>query len=106
MAKTQVVSVAGVSASRWIPLDTNLNPFNVGFGVAKVGTGDVTYSVQHTFHDLETETSVKAFDHSQVSGRTTDIDGNYAFAVKGIRLNVTAVSGVVTAVLRLIQSGR
>jgi hypothetical protein len=106
MAKTQMVAVAGVSASRWIPLDTNQNPFNVGFGVVKTGTGDITYSVQHTFHDLEAETSAVAFDHSQASGRTSSIDGNYAFAVKGVRLNVTATSGTTTAILRLIQSGR
>ena len=42
MAKTQMVAVAGVSASRWIPLDTGSNPFYVGFGVQKVGTGDIT----------------------------------------------------------------
>jgi hypothetical protein len=106
MAKTQMVAVAGVSASRWIPLDTNSNPFNVGFGVQKVGTGDITFSVQHTFSEILSDTSVQAFDHSQVSGRTGSIDGNYAFAVNGVRLNVTATSGTATAVLRLIQSGR
>jgi hypothetical protein len=106
MAKTQMVAVAGVSASRWIPTDTNLNPFNIGFGVQKVGTGDITYSVQHTFSDINTDTSAQAFDHSQVSGRTSSIDGNYAFAVNAVRLNVTATSGTATAVLRLIQSGR
>jgi hypothetical protein len=106
MAKTQVVVVAGVSASRWIPLDTNSNPFNVGFGVQKVGSGDITYSVQHTFHEILAETSIQAFDHSQVSGRTSSIDGNYAFAVNAVRLNVTATSGNASAILRLIQSGR
>ena len=105
MAKTQMVAVAGVSASRWLPTDTTQNPFNIGFGVDKVGTGDITYSVQHTFHPLLEEVSALAYDHSQVSGRTTSIDGNYAFAVNGVRLNVTATSGVASAVLRMIQSG-
>ena len=106
MAKTQIAVVAGVSASRWIPLDTGSNPFNVGFGVDKIGTGDITYSVQHTFHEVLEGTSALAYDHSQVSGRTASIDGNYAFAVNAVRLNVTATSGTATAVLRLIQSGR
>lgn len=103
--KTQMVAVAGVSASRWIPLDTNLNPFNVGFGVVKTGNGDLTYTVQHTFSDINTDTSAQAFDHSQVSGRTSNIDGNYAFAVAAVRLNVTATSGTATAIMRVIQSG-
>ena len=68
--------------------------FNVGFGVVVDGT--VTYTVQHTFD------GVNWFDHEFVVGGTANDDGNYAFPVASIRLNVTAGGG--TATLTTIQT--
>lgn len=70
------------------------NPFNVGFGVVVSGT--VTYTVEHTFN------AVNFFPHEFVAGSTVNADGNYAYPVAGIRLNVTAGAG--TATLTTIQA--
>jgi len=98
-------SLNAVSAAPWIPLDPHRNPVNVGFGVTKVGTGDITFKVQHTFDDVLAEASAVAFDHSLVSGKTASQDGSYAYPISAIRLNVTAVSGVATAILSVVQAG-
>jgi hypothetical protein len=60
----------------------------LGFGVVVSGT--VTYTVQHTFD------GTNWFDHEFVTTRTANDDGNYAFPVAAIRLNVTAGTGTAT----------
>lgn len=68
--------------------------FNVGFGAVVSGT--VTYTIEHTFNGVD------FFDHEFLVGQTTSQDGNYAFPVAGIRINVTAGTGSV--VLTTIQA--
>lgn len=103
--RMQQVAGNAVSAYPWMPLDQHIAPFNVGFGVVKTGTGDITYTVQHTFNNVIAGSAATAFDNSYVSGKTANADGNYAFPVAAIRLNVTAVSGVATAELTAWQAG-
>jgi len=98
-------TVAGVSASDWIPMNQHEVPFNVGFGVVKAGTGDITFTVQHTFDNILGGETATAFDHSEVSGKSATIDGNYAYPVTGVRLNVTATSGAATATIKIRQAG-
>ena len=98
-------NVIGASA----PLVMNLNatPFNVGFGVV-VTSGSPTYTVQHTFDNLSNAAGtgtgfVTFFDHPTIAAQTANADGNYAFPVSGIRVNITGGTGAVT--LTLIQAG-
>jgi len=91
------------------PLVMNLNatPFNVGFGVV-VTSGSPTYTVQHTFDNLSNSSGSASgfttwFDHPTIAAQTANADGNYAFPVSGIRVNVTSGTGTVT--LTLIQAG-
>jgi hypothetical protein len=102
--RAQSISVGSATTSAWIPLDTNKCPFNIGFGVT-IGSATLTYKVQHTFDNVQDSTVTPvAFDHPDVTGETTNQDGNYAFPVRAIRLNVTAYTSG-TAVLTLIQAG-
>ena len=98
--KVQTVSQTGVGSSNALVMNTNISPFNVGFGV--VVTGTVTYTVQHTFDDPAIGFSTW-FSHPSVAAETTNQDGNYAFPVTGIKLLVSAGDG--TATLNLIQAG-
>jgi hypothetical protein len=92
------VSVTGVNVSQVIPLDWNSSPFNVGVGCIVSGT--VTYTVEHTFDDVFAPTFVPAsanwLPNTGLTAQTASKDGNYAFPVRGIRLNVTAGTGSVT----------
>jgi len=81
-------------------MNTEITPFNVGFGV--ILTGVVDYTVQHTFDDPATGFTTW-FDHPTVAAQTSNQDGNYAFPVTGVRLSVNSGGG--TATLKLVQAG-
>ena len=97
--KVQTVSKTGVGSSTAVPMNTNVTPFNVGFGVTV--SGNVDYTVQHTFDDPGVGFTTW-FSHSSVSGNTDD-DGNYAFPVTGVKLLVNSGDG--TATLKIVQAG-
>lgn len=98
--KVQSVSKTGVGSSSALVMNTNISPFNVGFGVTVTGT--VNYTVQHTFDDPAIGFSTW-FSHPTVASQTANADGNYAFPVTGIKVLVNSGSG--TATLNLIQAG-
>lgn len=98
-------TVTGVGTSAIHVPDTFKDPFNIGLGC--VLTGSATYSVEHTFDDVYSPTFNPAtatwFTNSGLNAKTTSADGNYAYPVNGIRLNVTAGTGSVT--LYILQAG-
>lgn len=98
--KLQTVSQTGVGSSSSLVMNTNISPFNVGFGV--IVTGTVNYTVQHTFDDPATGFSTW-FSHPTVASQEANADGNYAFPVTGIKVLVN--SGTGTATLKLVQAG-
>jgi hypothetical protein len=98
--KLQTVSKTGTGSSSALVMNTNISPFNVGFGV--IATGTVTYTVQHTFDDPAVGFSVW-YSHPTIAAKTDNQDGNYAFPVTGVKVLVTAGTG--TATLNLIQAG-
>ena len=98
--KVQSVSKTGVGSSSALVMNTNISPFNVGFGV--VVTGTVNYTVQHTFDDPAIGFSTW-FSHPTVASQVANADGNYAFPVTGVKVLVNSGSG--TATLNLVQAG-
>lgn len=98
MAHPSIVTQTGTGTSAWIPVDHTQNAFGIGFGCVVSGT--VTYDVQHTFDNIQDSTvTPTAFTHSTVIGKTANQDGNYAFPIRAVRLNVSAGSGTVTLTL-------
>lgn len=88
-------TVSGVGTSPTLPMDYRSQVFNVGFGCEVTGT--VTYSVQHTFDDIYNAAITPVwFNHAFVNAATANQDGNYAFPIAAMRLNVTAGTGSVT----------
>lgn len=108
MANTTRVTVGSQTTSVPIPLNTYADPFNVGLGVKLSAGASLTYTVEHTFDDVQSPSFSPAtavwYSNSTIVSKTTNQDGNYAFPVTAIRLNVTAwTSG--TATLTVIQAG-
>lgn len=94
------------TATGWIPTNIHETPFNVGFGVVKNGGGDITFRVEHTFDDVfDSSVTPTVFVHDDVSANSADVDGNYAYAVRAIRLATVSASGSVGATLTVIQAG-
>ena len=98
--KLQTVSKTGVGSSSALVMNTNISPFNVGFGVKVTGT--VNYTIQHTF-DNPAVGFTTWYSHPTVANETTNQDGNYAFPVTGIKVLVNSGDG--TATLNLLQAG-
>lgn len=94
-----VVTVTGVSTSRVIVPDFYCVPFAIGIGTV-LASGTATWTVEHTFDDtLATGFSAGSatwFPNSGLTAKSANADGNYAFPVRGIRLNVSASTGSVT----------
>lgn len=102
------VTVSSQTASAPIPLDHYQGPFNVGIGVAVSAGATLTYSVQHTFDDVNAAgfdpSTAVWYTNSALGAKQTTLDGNYAFPVTAVRLNVTSyTSGSVT--MTLVQAG-
>jgi hypothetical protein len=99
------VTVTGVGTSAWLPIDYIQDPMHIGLGCVIV-SGTATYSVEHTFDDIYDSTVTPvAFQNSGITAQTTNKDGNYAFPVRAIRLNVTAGVAPVVA-MTMIQGQR
>jgi hypothetical protein len=96
----QTVSKTGTGSSSALVMNTNISPFNVGFGVKVTGT--VNYTIQHTF-DSPAVGFTTWYSHPTIASKTDNQDGNYAFPVTGVKLLVNSGDG--TATLKLIQAG-
>jgi hypothetical protein len=105
MMKPINVSQTGSGSTDPVPLNLNVNPFNVSMAV--VVTGTVNYTVQYTFDDVWASSYDPAtgtwFSHASLAGQTTSQTGNFAFPVAAVRLTVNSGSG--TAAMTVIQAG-
>ena len=91
------VTVSSATTSSPIVMDYMEVPFNVGVGC--VVTGTATYTVEHTFADPFAAGGLSGatwIANTGLTGKTATADGNYAFPVRAIRLNVAATTGSVT----------
>ena len=98
--------VAGATATAIVPLDLHSTPFNVAFAVANLSTRQ--YRIQHTFDNVfDSSITPRWFTHSNVTAQQLDTDGNYAFPVNAIRMQLAsaATSGRTSAVLYVNQAG-
>lgn len=103
------VTVSSQAASKPIPMDHYIGPFNVGLGAVVAAGSTLSYDVEHTFDDINDPNfdadTAAWFPNSGMTGRSASTDGNYAFPVTAIRINVTAyTAGSVT--LTAVQAGR
>lgn len=111
-ASPKVITVTGLSSTEGFDVflpDWAVSPFALGLGVT---SSNNTYNVEHTFDNLAFPSTLTAtsslitwFLHSTIAGLSSNANGNYAFPVRGIRLNVTAGSTSATVVLTIISAG-
>ena len=96
------------SSGVYVP-DWAVRPFNIGIGTIVNSTG-VTFSVEHTWDYTGSSTFISSnatwFPNTGITTKSTNTDGNYAYPVSAIRLNVaTASSSTGTVTIKLIQAG-
>jgi hypothetical protein len=97
-----VLTRTGSGSSNVAPMETYLNPFNVGIGVVVSGT--VNYTIQHTFDNVQDPSVTPTwFSHPTLASLAANADGNYAFPVTAIKVLVNSGTGTATATL--VQAG-
>lgn len=101
--KPASVSVTGVAASAWLPVDYALSGPNPGVYV-KPGAG-ATISVQVTCDPMDGSVTPDAFaiGTAALTGLVGNVAAALPFACTGIRMNQTV--GVTTSTLTLVPSG-
>jgi len=103
------VGVNGLAESQWYVLNYRGPDFNIGLGVQLSTSASLTYTVQHTFHDVLAddfaEDDATTYNHESMVTKTAASDGNYINPPTATRLAITAhTSG--SAVLKVVHAGR
>lgn len=102
------LTVSSQTTSAVVPMDIYLDPFNVSVGVSLSAGATLTYTVQHTFDDVFATNFDPAtatwYSNASLAAKSASADGNYAFPVTAIRLNVSAYTSG-SATLTLVQAG-
>lgn len=99
------VGTNAVASTAWYPCNYKANPFSIGFGVTLSSGASMTYSIEHTFEDVQLNAApYDVFSHDTASGKTASHDDNYAFGVSAMRLTTSAFTSG-TATLRIVPQG-
>jgi hypothetical protein len=97
------VTQDSAGSSRWVPLDYKQVPFNVGLGVKLAAGSNLTYTVEHTFDDIQDpDQAIEVFPTDGLTGLTAKEDGNFAFPVRAVRITVSGYTAG-DATLMIIQ---
>ena len=111
-----LLTVNGTGTSAVVTPDYMQNPFQIGIGVNVSATGNGTtigWRIEHTFDDLNPATATVSnwFLNSAIgtagspaATSVVTLDMNYAFPVRGLRLNVTTALATTTVQARIIQA--
>src|SRR5262249_566033 len=105
---TGLSSTFGLGSSLVFYPDVTRTPFNIGIGCV-VNSSNITYNVEHTFDFTGSSAFISSnatwFQNSTISAASSNLTGNYAFPVSGIRPNVTAGSSTGMLTFTAIQAG-
>jgi hypothetical protein len=122
MGMPAVITANGTGTSSiWFP-DWMQNPFNIGIQVVLPASATATFNVEHTLDNIEvtqigpfsgnanatTAANANWIANPGITSATTTINGNYAFPVRAIRVNILSCSatGFVTATFIQANFGR
>lgn len=102
------LTVASATSSPVVPLDQYCDPFNVSVAVTLSAGANLTYTVEHTYDDVQSPTFDPAtatwFPNTALSAKTASTEGNYILPVSALRLRVSAYTAG-TATLNVLQAG-
>lgn len=78
------------AATPWLIPHPEAMPFAIGLGLVPSG---VTFTVEHTWSDVETGQIPDTFPHEQLVAQNAAADGNYAFPIRAFRAFTTVGAG-------------
>jgi hypothetical protein len=119
MGMPTVLTVNGTGTSGiWFP-DWMQNPFNIGIQCIATGGAATQYQVEHTLDNIEIVNALSVgggFVNTVVGTATfianpgitaataSNINGNYAFPVRGIRINVQSATATTVVTVTFVQA--
>ena len=102
------MGVDGTCESQWFQLNYRGRYFNTGLGVRFSSGAAMTYTVQHTFNDIQAsgfvEDDAETHNHDTMVALTAKADGNYTNPPIATRLAITAHTGG-EATFSIVQAG-
>lgn len=99
------LTVGAQASSAIIPLDWREDNFKVALAVVLSAGAVLTYTVEHTFDDIQDSTVTPTwFDTDGLTALTANDESNFAFPIIACRLTVTAYTSG-DATITVIQSG-
>lgn len=109
---TVTAASGATAATNWVCMDRFPEDTDISFAVNVTAFGSgATYTVQHAFKNVPLEgtaalVSGDIFDHPTVSGQNAAADGNYAYPIAAMRLQVVggSASGNI-GILTITQTG-
>lgn len=118
VATTVKVGTNGIMSSRWVGLNTNLTPFNVGLATnATVPEGgSLSYTVQTTYDDIQAMTAPSpsspavpvtpfTYNISALTNKDTDIESSLSTPVTAVRLVLNSGTSAPSVDLYIAQAG-
>jgi archaellum component FlaF (FlaF/FlaG flagellin family) len=93
--RIRTISKTGTGTTSVFPVNWRggAGGFQIGLGVTV--SGSATYTIEHCFDNILAGATPTFYSHSTLVAQTANKDGNYAFPITGIRINVTAGTGTV-----------
>lgn len=107
------ISLISTGASSPVVLDYNANPFQVGLFLDFASApANAQVTVQYSFDDpwasyaTDYNTDATWYAHPNMTGKTSNTDGNIAFPVRAVRANTVSISGTNSVAFTVIQSSQ
>jgi len=97
-------SATGSTQSSPYPVNFKANNFGIGLGLTMTASKGIAADIEHTFDDPKVALSTW-HKHEALTSQSASADGNYAFPVTAIRINVTAATATGgTTTLQIVQN--
>lgn len=97
-------TTTGTKTSNPYPVNWKAGNFGIGLGLTMTASKGIGVDIEHTFDDPKSTISTW-FKHSSLTAKTASADGNYAYPITAIRINVTAQTAANgSATLQIVQA--
>lgn len=96
-----ILTISGIGSTPWIKTNTKASQFQIGFGC--VVTGTTSFTVEHTYDNVDTVAVPTVFPHTTVAAKTASTEGTYVTPVAAFR--ITTASGTGSVTITSIQAG-
>lgn len=93
------------TADGLVVVDWQQSPFGLSYAVEVPGAVTTSYTIQYTLDDVDDPLVTWLPDPTNASAQTGTVGGSYTFPIRGLRVNVSALSGGTAAIRLAVLQG-